>query len=464
VTWRCVDRRSVLVGGAAVAAAAAAVPRVSTVVGARPPKGTVLEPRETEFELVAGVQTKSLFSYADCSTAPELRVRQGEQISVLLRNGLDEPTTIHWHGIRLPNAVDGVPFLTQPFVHKGETFDYIFTPPDAGTYWYHPHCNSLVQMSRGLGGLLVVEEARDPGYDADIALNLRDWRLGPDGQLDNLFVPRQAARAGTFGTLRTANWRQEPTYDAPGGGLVRLRLAATDVTRVYRLGLEGAEAVVVALDGNPLGSPQAPGKEALAPGQRMDLVVRMPDEEGRTVELRDYSSQTAVTLAKLRSVGGPRRRDLRDVAPLPANPIPEADLSSATAIPLELTATAEQIARSPFCGDLGFSFWAINGRPWPGNSPDPLAPLAELKLGRSYVLQLHNRTPHAHPIHLHGMSFRLLRSDRRELPSVHTDTVLVLPDERVEVSLVADNAGDWLLHCHVIEHQETGMTGFIRVA
>lgn len=464
MTKPCIDRRSLLIGGAAAATASAALPLASIVAGPPSPSRRVLEPRETEFELVAGVQTRALYSYTDRGPAPELRVRQGEALSVLLRNGLDEPTTIHWHGIRLPNAADGVPFLTQPYVYRGDTFDYTFTPPDAGTYWYHPHCNSLVQLSRGLGGLIIVEEARDPGYDADIALNLRDWRLGSDGQLTDLYVLRQTARAGTFGAVRTANWRRAPTYEVPSGGLVRLRLAVTDVTRIYRPALEGAAALVVALDGNPLSGLRAPDRDSLAPGQRMDLVIRMPDEEERAVALRDLSSQNAVALAVLRSLGPSRRRDLREVTALPPNPVPRADLASATEIPLELTAAAEQVARSAFCGDLGYTFWAINGKPWPGSSPDPSAPLAELKLGRSYILKLHNRTPHAHPIHLHGMSFRLLRSDRRQLPPVDTDTALVLPDERLDVALVADNPGDWLLHCHVIEHQETGMTGFVRVS
>src|SRR5262245_42590204 len=238
MTGRCVDRRSLLAGGAAVAALAVGAPLASIVAGVDRGR-RLIEPRETELELVPGRLTRSLFSYAERAPAPELRVRQGQQMSVLLRNALDEPTTIHWHGIRLPNAVDGVPFLTQPYVYKGETFDYTFTPPDAGTYWYHPHCNSLVQLSRGLGGLLIVEERRDPGFDADIALNLRDWRLGADGQLASLFVPRQAARGGTAGAVHTANWLQAPAYDAPSGGLVRLRLAATDVTRIYRPALEG---------------------------------------------------------------------------------------------------------------------------------------------------------------------------------------------------------------------------------
>src|SRR5262245_49031607 len=131
MTRHCIDRRSLLAGGTAVVAVGATAPLVSIVAGTPSLTKKVLEPRETQFELVAGVETRSLFSYAERGPAPELRVRQGEQVSVRLRNALDEPTTIHWHGIRLPNAVDGVPFLTQPYVYKGDTFDYVFAPPDA---------------------------------------------------------------------------------------------------------------------------------------------------------------------------------------------------------------------------------------------------------------------------------------------------------------------------------------------
>jgi FtsP/CotA-like multicopper oxidase with cupredoxin domain len=116
MTKHGIDRRSLLVGGAAAAAVGAALPLASIVAGPPSPSRKVLEPRETELELVAGVQTRGLYSYTDRGPAPELRVRQGEPLSVLLRNALDEPTTIHWHGIRLPNAFDGVPFLTQLYV------------------------------------------------------------------------------------------------------------------------------------------------------------------------------------------------------------------------------------------------------------------------------------------------------------------------------------------------------------
>jgi FtsP/CotA-like multicopper oxidase with cupredoxin domain len=254
-----------------------------------------------------------------------------------------------------------------------------------------------------------------------------------------------------------------PLYDVPSGGIARLRLCATDITRLYRLKVGDTPSTVLALDGNPLEAPQSFELVVLAPGQRADIAVLMPSEEGRVVNIVDFSSQQPTILARLRAAGTSRRRDLRELAPLPKNPIAEPDLTAAGEVTLALTASAEQIAKSAFCGNLGYALWAINGTPWPGSSPDPLAPLFEMKLGRSYLVQIHNRTPHAHPVHLHGLSFRLLHSDRRSLPSIFTDTVLVLPDERVTVALVADNPGDWLLHCHVIEHQETGMTAFIRI-
>ncbi|MBO0763186.1 MAG: multicopper oxidase family protein [Hyphomicrobiaceae bacterium] len=308
-----------------------------------------------------GARPRGRFCLTRNSPSPELRERQGERVGARLLNGLDEPTTIHWHGIRLPNAMDGVPFLTQPYVYKGDVFDYAFTPPDAGTYWYQPQL--AVSDGPRPGGLLIVEEVRDPGYDADIALNPRDWPLRPDGQLLSLFVLRQWARAGTSGTVRTANWLQAPTYDSPNGGLVRPRLAATVVTHIYRPAIEGADALVIALDGNPLARPRSPNGEMLAPGQRTDLVIRMPDGEGQTVDLRDLTTQIAAPLSRLRAVGSSRRRDLRDAAPLPANPIVEPELSAAAEIEFDLTATAEQVARSAVYGDLGYSFWAIRAGP-----------------------------------------------------------------------------------------------------
>ncbi|MDQ0319818.1 FtsP/CotA-like multicopper oxidase with cupredoxin domain [Pararhizobium capsulatum DSM 1112] len=395
---------------------------------------------------------------------PVLRMKKGEPFAARLFNGLDEPTTVHWHGLRIVNAMDGVPEMTQAYVYPGDGFDYAFTPPDAGTFWYHPHCNTLTQMGHGMTGVIVVENPDDPQFDAEVVLNLRDWRLGKGGAFTAPFKPRDAAKGGTYGTVRTANWQEGPSYEAPAGGLVRVRIAATDVTRIYTIGLEGGQGVIVALDGNAMDKPFLLDRLDFGPGQRVELVVRMPDEEGKSVTLGNFRSSTPWTIATLKAVGSASlKRDLGDVTALPANAIAEADLSTATRIPLDFTATAEHKPTESICGSLGYTFWAINKVPWQGDTPDPVAPLSDLKLGKSYVLQVRNRTPHAHPIHLHGLSFRVLSSNKRTFLPPPTDTILLQPDEQAELGLVADNLGDWLLHCHIIEHQKTGMSAYFRV-
>ncbi|MBX5065443.1 multicopper oxidase family protein [Rhizobium lentis] len=428
------------------------------------PEPQLLTALKTEAMLTAAGPTRDIMSWGHDGMPPVLKMTKGRPFAARLKNELDEPTTIHWHGLRIDNRMDGVPFVTQPYVYIGDSFDYAFTPPDAGTFWYHPHCNTLTQMGHGMTGMLVVEDPADPKFDAEVLLNLRDWRLGGDGQFIAPFRPRDAAKSGTYGTVRTANWHQEPQYDAPAGGVVRLRIAITDVTRIFSLKMTGAEATVIAIDGNPVPKRFSLDLLQIGPGQRLDLAVRMPDGEGAIATLEDIRGTAPKTIASLRAVGPSLKRDIGDLGPLGPNPVPKADLSAAEQIPLVLSATAEDAAVDSICGTLGYSFWAINKVPWPGDTSDPTAPLAELKLGRSYVFNLENTTPHAHPIHLHGMSFTVISSSTREVMPLVSDTYLVQPDEKVQLALVADNPGDWVLHCHIIEHQKTGMTSYIRVS
>jgi len=427
------------------------------------PDPVMLKTARIEAKLMDVGPTKDVLTYGEAGMPPVLRMKKGEPFAARLINGIDDPTTIHWHGIRVPNKMDGVPFLVQPYVYTGDHFDYAFTPPDAGTFWYHPHCNTLTQMGHGLTGVIVVENPNDPQFDAEVVINLRDWRLGDDGQFIDQFRPRDAARAGTYGTVRTANWLDQPQFDAPAGGLVRLRAAITDVTRIYAFRVEGAEAAVIALDGNPVPQRFAPDALQLGPGQRLDLAIRMPDDEGAIVSLGDVRGTKPKIVATLRAVGKSLKRDVRDLAPLETNRVAEVDVANAKHISLALSATAENVPADGICGSLGYSFWAINKVPWPGDTSDPTAPLAELKLGKSYVIDMENLTPQSHPMHLHGMSFKVLSSSTRPVQPMVSDTYLIQPDEKVQLGFVADNPGDWLLHCHIIEHQKSGMTSYVRV-
>src|SRR6266851_8723472 len=123
-----------------------------------------------------------VWAYGGTVPGPVVRLRQGEPVRIVVENRLDEDTTVHWHGIRLPNAMDGVPGLTQPTIKPGGTFAYEFTPPDAGTFWYHSHANSQVQLGRGLAGALIIEEKDAPAVDRDELWFIQDWRL-TDGQI-----------------------------------------------------------------------------------------------------------------------------------------------------------------------------------------------------------------------------------------------------------------------------------------
>ena len=453
--------RRTLIKGALVAGAYAG--GMGLAARADRPMKTVLVARSTEATITDRGPTTGVMTYGDGEMPPVLRMRRGEAFALRLDNRLDEPTTVHWHGLRIDNRMDGVPFLTQPYIYGGDRFDYAFTPPDAGTFWYHPHCNTLEQMGRGLAGVIVVEDPADPVFDAEIVLNLRDWRLGGDGQFIAQFRPRDAARAGTFGTVRTANWRQSPQYDAPAGGLVRLRLAATDVTRILALSVEGAQAHVIALDGNPVETRFPLDHLMIGPGQRLDLVLRMPDREGAVAALRDLRGTKPATLATFRAVGNSLKRQIADLPALAKNPLPRPDLSAATEIPFILSASAEERPKGGICGSLGYNFWAINRVPWGGDTGDPTAPLAEMKAGRTYIFNVENPTPQAHPLHLHGLAFRPVKSSKQAIRPHFSDTYLILPDEKVQLALVADNPGDWVFHCHIIEHQKTGMTSYLRV-
>ena len=124
-----------------------------------------------------------IWGYNGHTPGPILRVLQGTPARILVTNALDQDTTVHWHGVRLPNAMDGVPGLTQPPIKPGATFTYEFTPPDAGTFWYHSHANSLEQLGRGLAGAFIVEEREPVAVDRDLVWMVADWRLNPDGQL-----------------------------------------------------------------------------------------------------------------------------------------------------------------------------------------------------------------------------------------------------------------------------------------
>ena len=172
------DRRNMLVGSAALAVAAS-LPAPAQPAQALPAEGSArsfrLTPRPGRVPLLpAPYPETEIWGYGGQVPGLEIRVRQGDLVEVQVVNGLAQPTTVHWHGLRIANAMDGVPELTQPAIAPGESFTYSFTVPDAGTYWYHPHTLSSQQVGHGLYGPLIVEEPEPP----QVVHNLLGCRWG----------------------------------------------------------------------------------------------------------------------------------------------------------------------------------------------------------------------------------------------------------------------------------------------
>jgi FtsP/CotA-like multicopper oxidase with cupredoxin domain len=410
-----------------------------------------------DMELVPGHVTPA-WGYGGQAPGVELRCRQGERLRVRFINKLEQQSTIHWHGIRLPLAMDGVPYVSQAPVLPGEYFDYDFICPDAGSYWYHPHTTSSEQLGRGLVGPLIVEEREPTGFRHERTLSLKTWHVDEQGAFTPFSVPREAAREGTRGRLTTINGEPNPTLELPAGQVVRLRLINLDNTVTYRLNLPGGEARIYALDGNPV-QPRPLGKEYwLGPGMRIDLALKVP-AAGQELSLRNGP----LRLATLK--GSANNEAPGDWPPaLPANPVAEPDLAKAETLRFNFEWAAA--LASPADEAAGrYKYWQINGQAWDINDKTCAdRPIATLKLGGHYIFVLRNMAQYQHPIHLHGMSFKVLDSDRKRIIPYFTDTYLLGKNETARIAFVADNPGVWMFHCHVIDHMETGLMAAIEVA
>ncbi len=482
MTGRPVTRRRALAGiGAAAGAALVSV----TLPPLARAKGNIREFRLRAAPAAArlvgpnGPET-AVWAYDGRTPGPVIRAMQGERLRVHVENALEQPTTVHWHGIRLANAMDGVPYLTQDPIAPGKSFTYEFDAFDAGTYWYHPHFNSSEQVAMGLAGALIVDEPAPPEVDRDVLWVIDDWRLTKDAAIASFDRPfHDMIHGGRFGNTVTVNGQIAEDVPVTPGERIRLRIVNVANARIFRLIFTGHRPWLAAIDGHPVPPRQFDeGQLIIAPGGRADLIIDMTGKAGERFTVIDNSPE------------GIRYR-LADLAygPVPAtpapargtpeawadNPISEPDLDTATRLELVMeggamgglqtaiykgeTLTGRELARGHGM------FWSFNGVVHPPMKyGDPSHPMFTFKKGESVILAIRNDTAFAHPIHLHGHTFRVLtRNGKPDPDRPWQDTVLLTVDGEVEIAFVADNPGDWMLHCHILEHQKSGMMGHFRV-
>src|ERR1043165_757406 len=411
---RFVSRRCVLAGGVAVGATLFAAPARTLssefrVITAR--TGTAnLRGSDSGPTPIRGLE--------GTVPGPALRVKRGEELKVRLVNELVTDTTLHWHGVRVPNASDGVAGLTQAAVAPGDSFDYSFTPPDAGTFWYYVPSRFI--EDRALYGLLIVDEAGRVDVDRDVAVVLDAWTLGADGRVD------------PNGTVHfTANGQPSLDISVNTNERLRLRLLNAARDRLLTVRIDRHAATVVAIDGQPAEPfPARDGRVALAPGNRIDLLIDATLAPNSSAPIFVGLDDREAPLARLvyLPVDPVRTAPRGDVKALPENPLPQR-MNFAAAVKLEVALNDPRY------------------RPAPGNFGRPLFTTAPRQ---SVTIGFKNMTSHPQVVHLHGHSARLLDTLDDGGKPYWLGRMLAPPQRTTRVAFVADNRGKWLIESQVL--------------
>ncbi len=441
----------------------------------------LLEAGNGQSELLGkGLGKTDVWSYNGSIPGPIIRVKQSEDVYVKFKNTLKQATTLHWHGIRIDNKMDGVAGLTQEPVAPGQEFDYKFKAPDAGTYWYHPHNRTWEQLTRGLYGLLIVDEKDPVKVDHDIALALDDWQLKRDGQLEveSMGNIGEWAHGGRTGNVLTVNGQPEQTINVKSGDQARVRLCNTANSRILTLHIQGCTAHTIALDGQPVAPKKLDnGLVILAPSQRVDLLLDFEKDPGSRAVISEVS-RLRVPLVNFMYDRKTSNTSLskRPVISLPGNDLAKPDMSNALKVSLDMRGGAMgRMAKARVKGkelsindlvDKHKMIWAFNG-----DAGMPEKPLFTAKRGQTVELTMINNTAWPHAMHIHGHHMQETARKSREAnnssifaaPNQWRDTILMDNSESVTTAFVADNPGKWMLHCHMIEHQAGEMMTWFEV-
>jgi FtsP/CotA-like multicopper oxidase with cupredoxin domain len=407
----------------------------------------------------------STWTYNGLLPGPTIRATAGDTLRARLVNNLPAPTTVHWHGIRIAAEMDGAPGYSQRATPPGKTFDYVFTVPDPGTYFYHSHVG--MQGDRGLYGALIVEDPHEPlSYDREFTVVLDDWLDGVNGTADDArrrvnTTPHDEsltspALGGTSGHVRypyylvNGHTADKPTmFVSRPGTRARFRVINAGADTAFRVALGGHRMTVTHTDGFPC-KPVTVDTFVIGMGERYDFVTTLDAGAFPLIAMAEGKSGKA--FAVVRTTHGARM-------PSSTGKVPE--LNRRMLKYQDLQAQRADLLRPPsrtVTVTLGLRMrtggneWTMNGR----LADDPMR--LRVDRGETIRIVLHNDTHMWHPMHLHGHTFQVRTSDRG---GPRKDTVNVMPRKRVNIDVHADNPGEWMFHCHNLYHQEQGMMGVL---
>ena len=428
------------------------------------------DPAVVEIDLVAqvgtveyqpGVSTEA-WTYNGTVPGPLIDANVGDRLVVHFRNELPEPTTIHWHGVRVPVEMDGMPAM-ETTVASGGTFEYAFELPDAGLFWFHPHVRSDEQVERGLYGAILVRGAAEPELPADRVLMLDDVLVDPDGTLSDFDYEGDSAMTGPAmvgrqGNLVLVNGKARPSVTFQRGESQRWRLVNAANARFFRLSLPGHRLTLLGVDGGLVPAPREVEELMLVPGERADLLVTAThdvDGEAELVGLPYDRGHGTASVPKSNVLHVSDRtaethdevtvpETLREIEPLGA------PVRTRTLVLSEDMGGGEHAAH----GGSMEPVFMINDEVFPD-----ITPLAT-ELDAVEEWEIVNDSEMDHPFHLHGFFFQVLDGGT----PAWKDTVNVPGKSTVRLAIrFTDHPGRWMYHCHILEHAERGMIGEVDV-
>jgi FtsP/CotA-like multicopper oxidase with cupredoxin domain len=424
------------------------------------------DPKVVEVDLVAKLAEVEVapgkrvhaWTYNGGLPGPLIKARVGDRVIVHFKNELAEPTTVHWHGVRVPIEMDGVPDISQPPVPQGGTFTYDFVVRDAGLYWYHPHVMSAAQVGYGLYGPLLVEDPDDGvGVEDVLTLVLSDIGFNAKGQLEPGDSGGSAGMVfGREGDYVLANGRHRPVLKARSGAPQRWRIVNAAKSRFFYLDLDGQEFTVIGVDGGLQERPVKTDILLVTAGERVDVIVTPKGKAGTPLPLRAMLYNRGYGSVEYRSVEEVLTIEFTAEAPITAAPVmkpramdvPTAD--GATPVEMVLTLPPMQNNKSEF---------RINGVPFWKAKP------FLSKLGEKQIWTVKNDSDWDHPFHLHGFFFHVLDENNQPVrPLALKDTVNVPMKTTVKLLVHFDERpGEWMIHCHILDHAEGGLMGTVLV-
>lgn len=378
---------------------------------------------------------------------PVLRAKKGDTLVVRVQNNLPESTMVHWHGIRLPATMDGTGEV-QKSILPGESFEYRFIVPDAGTYWYHSHQNETVQMEKGMYGGIVIEDDTDPVMDDDRLLLLDDMKLSSNNEFKQhgplgRWIERHDGREGSTNLI---NGKEALALQMYAGQTERWRIVNAASARYFKLSLDGKPFKLIASDGGLLEYPRTVTELLITPGERFDIVVG-PFMEGEVFsinslpyhrvtmlkpKLQKYATVQVLERKESIAVLPEKLTEIRSLAPQDAEVNRKVKLSVDPSlnhiIDFRVNNKMHSLDRPVMVGDL--QIWEIS-----------------------------NTSLMDHPFHLHGFFFQILEENgKAPAYKAWKDTYNLKPRSKIKIAWMPDNRpGKWMYHCHIIEHHSAGM-------